>query len=207
VEFDQWYKESTLHAADTVHKWIEVLRQKGFVYEQEGAVWFKATEFGDEKDRVLQKGNEAPTYFAADIAYHADKLSRGFTKLVNIWGADHHGYAQRVKGALKALGEDPAKLDVIFNQLVSIKGGRMSKRAGDMVTLEEVVNDVGRDATRFFFALRSPGAHFEFDLDLAKKQASENPVFYVQYVHARCCSIFREAEKRRMTWVSNPHEP
>lgn len=199
VEFDQWYKESTLHAADTVHKWIEVLRQKGFVYEQEGAVWFKATEFGDEKDRVLQKGNEAPTYFAADIAYHADKLSRGFTKLVNIWGADHHGYAQRVKGALKALGEDPAKLDVIFNQLVSIKGGRMSKRAGDMVTLEEVVNDVGRDATRFFFALRSPGAHFEFDLDLAKKQASENPVFYVQYVHARCCSIFREAEKRGMS--------
>lgn len=196
VEFDQWYKESTLHKAGTVHKWIEELRKKGFVYEQEGAVWFKATEFGDEKDRVLQKGNEAPTYFASDIAYHADKLARGFKKLVDIWGADHHGYAQRVKGALKALGEDPAKLDVVFNQLVSVKGGRMSKRAGDMVTLEEVVNDVGRDATRFFFALRSPGAHFEFDLDLAKKQASENPVFYVQYVHARCCSIFKEAEKR-----------
>jgi arginyl-tRNA synthetase len=209
VSFDQWYRESNLHAKDAIQKTIKALREKNLVYEQEGAVWFKATEFGDEKDRVLQKGNEAPTYFAADIAYHDEKFSRGYDKLVNIWGADHHGYAQRVKGAMKALGHNPEKLDVVFNQLVSIKGGRMSKRAGDMVTLQEVIDEVGKDATRFFFALRSPGAHFEFDLDLAKKQASENPVYYVQYVHARCRSIFREAEKRGyktdvLAWKNQP---
>jgi arginyl-tRNA synthetase len=149
---------------------------------------------------VLKKANEAPTYFAADLAYHHDKFSRGFSTYVNIWGADHHGYAQRLKGALNAIGEDAGKLEVLFNQMISIKGGRMSKRAGNVVTLQEVVDDVGRDATRFFFALRSPGAHFEFDLDLAKKQANDNPVYYVQYLHARCRSIEREAEKRE--WPS-----
>lgn len=196
VTFDNWYNETTLHAKGTVQGLIQKLREKNYVYEDAGATWFRATEFGDEKDRVLQKKNEAPTYFAADIAYHDDKFNRGYDKLVNIWGADHHGYAQRLKGAMKGLGKSAESIEVIFNQLVSIKGGRLSKRAGDMISLQEVVDEVGRDATRFFFALRSPGAHFEFDLDLAKKQASDNPVFYVQYVHARCCSIFREAAKR-----------
>lgn len=196
VHFDAWFKESMLHHAKAVEQLFEELKKKGYVYESEGAVWFKATEFGDEKDRVLKKGNEAPTYFAADIAYHANKFHRGYDLYINIWGADHHGYAQRLKGSLKALGREADKLEIIFNQLVSVKGGRLSKRAGDMVTLRELIQDVGKDAARFFFALRSPDTHFEFDLDLAKKQASENPVFYVQYVHARCCSIFKEAEKR-----------
>ncbi len=196
VNFDQWYSETSLHAKNRVQKLIDELRKKNLVYDQDGAAWFRASDFGDEKDRVLQKANEAPTYFASDLTYHLDKYSRGFGRIINIWGADHHGYAQRLKGALQAMGLDATKLEIIFNQMISIKGGRMSKRAGNVVTLQEVVDDVGRDATRFFFALRSPGAHFEFDLDLAKKQANDNPVFYVQYVHARCCSIFREAEKR-----------
>jgi len=196
VDFDCWFNESSLHEKNTVDELINVLKKKGFAYEDEGAFWFKATEFGDEKDRVLKKTNEAPTYFASDIAYHYNKFKRGYKKLINVWGADHHGYAQRLKGALKAIDHNPDDLKIILNQLVSIKGGRLSKRAGDMITLREVVEEVGKDAARFFFALRSPGSHFEFDLDLAKKQASDNPVFYVQYVHARCCSIKREAEKR-----------
>jgi arginyl-tRNA synthetase len=196
VQFDTWFRESTLHHENHVTRLIADLQAKNLAYEQDGAIWFRATDFGDEKDRVLQKGNEAPTYFASDIAYHVKKFAGSWDQLVNIWGADHHGYAQRLKGALKALGLESEKLQIVFNQLVSIKGGRLSKRAGDIITLQELVDEVGRDATRFFFALRSPGAHFEFDLDLAKKQAPDNPVFYVQYVHARCCSIFREAEKR-----------
>ncbi len=196
VQFDQWFRESSLHAKNAVVQLFQVLKEKNYIYEEEGALWFRATEFGDDKDRVLKKGNEAPTYFAADIAYHFEKYKRGFERLINIWGADHHGYAQRLKGAMKALGHEPASLEIVLNQLVSIKGGRLSKRAGDMISLREVIEEVGKDAARFFFALRSPGAHFEFDLDLAKKQAPDNPVYYVQYVHARCCSLFREAEKR-----------
>ncbi|MCG3204792.1 MAG: Arginine--tRNA ligase [Elusimicrobia bacterium] len=207
VKFDQWFSESSLHKKNAVLKLIQELRDKNLAYDQEGATWFRATQFGDEKDRVLQKANEAPTYFASDLAYHADKLSRGFSKLINIWGADHHGYAQRLKGALQAIGLDASKLEVVFNQMISIKGARMSKRAGNVVTLQEVVDEVGCDATRFFFALRSPGAHFEFDLDLAKKQASDNPVYYVQYLHARCCSIFREAEKRGWTFARETGQP
>jgi arginyl-tRNA synthetase len=199
VHFDHWYFESSLHRKNAVVKFIDALRAKDLAYDQDGATWFRASQFGDEKDRVLKKANEAPTYFAADLAYHHDKFSRGFDTYVNIWGADHHGYAQRLKGALNAIGEDAGKLEVLFNQMISIKGGRMSKRAGNVITLQEVVEEVGRDATRFFFALRSPGAHFEFDVDLAKKQANDNPVYYVQYLHARCCSIEREAAKREWT--------
>ncbi len=196
VNFDNWYSETSLHKKNAVLELIAGLKKKDLAYDQDGATWFRASNFGDDKDRVLQKANEAPTYFASDLAYHADKFARGYSKIVNIWGADHHGYAQRLKGALQAIGLEPSKLEVIFNQMISIKGARMSKRAGNVVTLQEVVDEVGRDATRFFFALRSPGAHFEFDLDLAKKQANDNPVYYVQYLHARCCSIFREAEKK-----------
>jgi len=197
VSFDQWYSETSLHERGAVMDLIKTLRDRSHVFENDGATWFRATEFGDEKDRVLQKTNEAPTYFAADMAYHEDKFSRGFEHIINIWGADHHGYAQRLKGAMTALGRDAKKMDIIFNQMISIKGGeKMSKRAGDIVSLQELVDEVGKDAVRFFFALRSPGAHYEFDIDLAKKQASDNPVFYVQYVYARCCSIFKEAEKK-----------
>jgi arginyl-tRNA synthetase len=200
VQFDSWFKESVLHERQAIPQLFSELKKKGVAYEQDGALWFKSTETGDEKDRVLQKANEAPTYFAADITYHEDKFHRGFKTLVNVWGADHHGYSQRLKGAMQILGHNPDDLKIILNQLVSIKGGRMSKRAGDMISLSEVVSEVGKDATRFFFALRSPGAHFEFDLDLAKKQAADNPVFYVQYVHARCCSIFAEAQKRNIVY-------
>jgi arginyl-tRNA synthetase len=213
VQFDVWSYQSKIAGEEKIKETFSKLQKQGHIYEQDGAFWFRTTQYGDDKDRVLKKGNEAPTYFAADIAYHEDKYKRGYDRLINIWGADHHGYAQRVKGVLGSIGYDASKLVILFNQLVSIKGGRLSKRAGDMITLEEVVEEVGKDATRFFFALRSPGAHFEFDLDLAKKQAADNPVFYVQYVHARCVSIFREAEKRGVStdltvWVKDqPKEP
>lgn len=200
VGFDSWFYESSLHKKNAVPNLFSQLKKKGCAYEEGGALWFRSTDYGDEKDRVLQKANEAPTYFASDIAYHLDKHARGFRRLINVWGADHHGYALRLKGAMKALGVDDVELDIVLNQLVSLKGGRLSKRAGDMITLREVFEEVGKDAARFFFALRSPGTHFEFDLDLAKKQAPDNPVYYVQYVHARCCSIFREAEKRNMAF-------
>lgn len=196
VHFDAWFPESTLHKKGAVPKLYDELKKRDLCYEQDGALWFRATNFGDEKDRVLQKASEAPTYFASDIAYHMEKFGRGFDRLINIWGADHHSYALRLKASMKSLGFQEDKLHVILNQLVSIKGGRLSKRAGDMITLRDLIDEVGVDAARFFFALRSPGAHFEFDLDLAKKQASDNPVFYVQYVHARCCSIVQEAKKR-----------
>lgn len=198
VRFDEWYAESTLHKNKKVDGLIVELRKRGLAFEKEGALWFKASDFGDEKDRVLKKTNEAPTYFASDVAYHHEKFRRGFGKLINVWGADHHGYAQRLKGAIKAIEQNPDDLEIVLNQMISIKGGRLSKRAGAVITLRELVEEVGRDATRFFFALRSPGAHFEFDLDLAKKKASDNPVYYVQYVHARCCSIRREASSRSL---------
>jgi arginyl-tRNA synthetase len=168
--------------------------------EEEGALWFLSTKYGDDKDRVLKRGDERLTYFASDIAYHHEKFGRGFTRLIDIWGTDHHGYVPRVKAATQALGHDPEKLTILLYQLVSlVRGGKpvaMSTRTGEFVRLTEVVEEVGKDAARFFFALRSPNSQLEFDLDLAKRQASENPVFYVKYVHARCCSLFREAEKR-----------
>lgn len=216
VSFDTWFPESELHKKGAVPKLYDELKKRDLCYEKDGALWFRATNFGDDKDRVLQKANEAPTYFASDIAYHTEKFTRGFDRLINIWGADHHSYALRLKASMKALGAESDKLHIILNQLVSIKGGRLSKRAGDMITLRDLIEEVGKDAARFFFALRSPGAHFEFDLDLAKKQASDNPVFYVQYVHARCCSIFQEAKKRGvltdpLAWqkgqISTPLQP
>ncbi len=196
VHFDTWFPESSLHKKGAVPKLYEELKKLDLCYEQDGALWFRSMNFGDDKDRVLQKANEAPTYFASDITYHMEKFGRGFDRLINIWGADHHSYAIRLKASMKAMGFESDKLHVILNQLVSIKGGRLSKRSGDMISLHELIEEVGKDAARFFFALRSSGAHFEFDLDLAKKQASDNPVFYVQYVHARCCSIIQEAKKR-----------
>jgi arginyl-tRNA synthetase len=178
-------------------------------FEQEGALWFASSKYGDDKDRVLRRSDGRYTYLASDIAYHKNKIERGFSKLINLWGADHHGYVVRMKAAIQALGQDPGVLTIILYQLVSLSRNgvpvAMSTRAGEFETLEDVVKEVGRDACRFFFMLRAPDSALEFDLELAKKQSSENPVFYVQYVHARCCSIFREYELRsQKPFVFNP---
>jgi len=203
VTFDTWFSESAIalerdeNGKTSVDRICAWLTEKGFAYEQEGALWFASTRFGDDKDRVLKRSDGRYTYLASDIAYHRNKLERGFDRLVNLWGADHHGYVPRMKAAVQALGASPAKLTIILYQLVSLardgKPVTMSTRSGEFVTLEDVVKEVGRDACRFFFMLRAPDSPLEFDLELAKKQSSENPVFYVQYVHARCCSIFKES--------------
>lgn len=199
VHYDVWFSEQTLHDSGAVQRVIEELRQKGYVYEKDGALWFKSTAFGDEKDEVVVRGNGVPTYFAADIAYHQNKFQRGFDWVIDIWGADHHGHVSRMKGAMAALGYDPERLDVVLMQLVRLfQGGevlRMSKRTGQYVTLSELIEEVGVDAARYFFVMRSADSHLEFDLDLAKSQSADNPVYYVQYAHARICSILRQAEE------------
>ena len=197
VEFDVWFSERSLHEASKIDEAIGELRDGGFVYESEGATWFKATAFGEEKDRVLIRENGEPTYFAADIAYHRDKLSRGYDFLIDIWGADHHGYVPRMKAAIEALGHPRERLEVILGQLVNLlRAGqpvRMSKRTGEMVTLDELIEEVGRDAVRFLFLMRSTDSPLDFDIELAKERSNENPVYYVQYAHARISSILRYA--------------
>ncbi len=199
VEYDVWFSEKTLHDSGAVKAVLEDLKSKGYIYEQEGALWFKSSTFGDDKDEVVVRGNGTPTYFAADIAYHKNKFDRGFSRVINIWGADHHGHVARMKGAVKAVGYDPDSLDVILMQLVRLfKGGeivRMSKRSGEFVTLDELIDEVGKDAARYFFVMRSADSHLDFDLDLAKSQSADNPVYYVQYAHARICSILRQAKE------------
>jgi len=196
VNYDVWFLESALHESDAVNKVIQMLREKGCLYEHEGALWFKAKDFGVEKDEVIIRSNGIPTYFAADVAYHLDKFQRGFDLVINIWGADHHGHVARMKGAIAALGYNPDALHVIIMQLVRLfRGGeivKMSKRSGQFVTLEELVEEVGKDVARYFFVMRSADSHLDFDLDLARAQSNENPVFYIQYAHARICSIFRQ---------------
>jgi len=200
VHYDVWFSEQALHQSGAVREAIERLRSRGHLYDHEEAVWFKASSFGVEKDEVLVRSNGVPTYFAADIAYHMDKYDRGFDWLINVWGADHHGHVPRMKGAVAALGHDPDSLQVVIMQLVRLyKDGeivRMSKRTGQFVTLEELMEDVGRDAARYFFVMRSPDSHLEFDLDLARSRTNENPVFYIQYAHARISSIFRQLEEQ-----------
>ncbi|MBI5597724.1 MAG: arginine--tRNA ligase [Elusimicrobia bacterium] len=199
VSFDRWYRESELHAAGAVEAVLQKLKRLGKAYEKEGAVWLGSTaeEGDDDKDRVLVRADGRPTYFLADIAYHEDKFSRGADELIDIWGADHHGYVPRMKAAMSALGHPPEAFHAIVHQLVHLFRGseavKMSKRAGEFVTLRELVELAGLDACRFFFAMRSPNSHMNFDVELARKQSNENPVFYVQYVHARIASIFREA--------------
>ncbi len=199
VHFDEWYPESRLHGEGAITDGINALKAAGVTYEEEGALWFKSSDFGDDKDRVLIKSAGNSTYFANDVAYHHDKIQRGFDRLINIWGADHHGYVARVKAAIQALGHSEDALNVILGQIVHLyKEGeqvRMSKRTGEMVTFEEVFQEVGKDATRYLLMQRSPDSTIDFDLDLAKSQTSENPVFYVQYAHARICSIFRTAQQ------------
>ena len=204
INYDIWFPESTIHANGEVAETINLLKEAGLTYEKDGAVWIKTTEFGDEKDEVLIRANGIPTYFAVDIAYHRNKfLMRGFDKVINIWGADHHGHVARMKGAMQALGINPDKLEIIIMQLVRLmKNGdvaRMSKRTGEMITLSDLIDEIGVDAARFFFNLRQAGSHLEFDMDLAVAQNSDNPVFYVQYAHARIASILRSLAAENIT--------
>ena len=203
VKYDEWYSERTLMQSGAVNKAIERLRAEGHVYEKDGALWFRSTDFGDEKDRVVERDNGQTTYFASDIAYHMDKLERGFERVIDVWGADHHGYVPRVKAALQALGSDPSKLDVLLVQFANLyRGGekvQMSTRSGSFVTLRELRKEVGADAARFFYVMRKCEQHLDFDLDLAKSQSSDNPVYYVQYAHARVCSVLRQAAEKKIS--------
>lgn len=200
VPFDVWYSETSLYQNGKIDKALETLRQKGHIYEEDGATWFRSTAFGDDKDRVLIKNDGSYTYLLPDIAYHKDKLDRGFQKLINVWGADHHGYIPRMKAAIEALGYDKETLEVEIIQLVHLyKNGekmKMSKRTGKAVTMRDLIDEVGLDAVRYFFAMRSADTHMDFDLDLAVSSSNENPVYYAQYAHARICSMLRQGEEK-----------
>ncbi|GAV22859.1 arginine--tRNA ligase [Carboxydothermus pertinax] len=200
VKYDVWFSEKSLHDSGEVEKTVKLLLERGYLYEKDGALWFAASKLGEEKDEVLVRKNGVPTYYAADIAYHKNKFDRGFDLVINIWGADHHGHVSRMKTALKALGYDPEKLTVILMQLVRLfRGGelvRMSKRTGQYITLDELVEEVGVDAARYFFIMRSHDAHLDFDLDLAKEKSNENPVYYIQYAHARIMSLYRQCSEQ-----------
>lgn len=197
IQYDNWFYESTVHQDGELAETIELFRQAGLTYEKDGALWYKATERGAEKDEVLVRANGNPTYFAADVAYHRNKLvKRGYDQAIDIWGADHHGHVARMKGALEAIGINPNRLDVILMQLVRLVSGgevvRMSKRTGKAITLTDLLDDIPVDAARFLFNLREPGSQMEFDLDLAVEQSAQNPVYYCQYAHARICSILKK---------------
>ena len=198
VNFDVWFSEKSLYKKGRLQEVLTILDQRGFIYKEKGAVWVKTTAFNDEKDRVVIRENGIPTYFASDIAYHQDKYQRGFDKVIDVWGADHHGYIDRMKAAMKALGYPPDFFDVLIVQFVTlIKEGRevgMSTRGGEFITLKDLINEVGKDVARYFFLMRSYDSHTEFDLDIAKSQSMENPVYYIQYAHARICSIIKKAE-------------
>jgi len=200
VLYDQWYSERSLTESGAVRRALDRLQASGHAYEKEGALWFRATDFGDEKDRVLVRDNGQTTYFASDIAYHMDKLERGYARVIDVWGADHHGYVPRVKAALQAMGDDPTRLDVLLVQFAILyKGGermQMSTRSGEFVTLRELREEVGNDAARFFYVTRKCEQHMDFDLDLAKSQSADNPVFYIQYAHARVCSVLRQLQDK-----------
>ena len=199
VEYDVWFSETSLHESGAVKEVVDLLTEKGLTYEKEGAIWLKTTEFGEEKDEVLVRSNGIPTYFAADIAYHKNKYDRGFKRVINIWGADHHGHVARMKRSMDAIGYNGDDLTILLMQLVRLyQNGevvRMSKRTGQYVTLQELIEDVGKDAARYFFIMRNPDSHLDFDLDLAKQQSSDNPVYYVQYAHARINSILTATGK------------
>lgn len=196
VEFDNWFAESALAENDSIDRAVAMLTDRAYVFSNEGAQWFKSTAFGDEKDRVVVRANGTATYFASDIAYHAEKYERGFNHLINIWGADHHGYISRVKAAIEAMGLDSSRLEILLVQFaVLYRDGEkvsMSTRSGEFVTLAELVEEVGRDAARFFYITRRSDQHLDFDLDLAKSQSNDNPVYYVQYAHARICSVLNQ---------------
>ena len=194
IEYDRWFFESTLHKNGDISQTIDILKERGFTYEKDGALWYKASQKGGDKDEVLLRANGRPTYFAADIAYHRNKFARGFDILINVWGADHHGHVARMKGALDAVGSDGDKLEIVLIQLVRLMRGnevvRMSKRSGKAIQLSDLLDEVPVDAARFFFNQREATSQMDFDLELAVEQSSQNPVYYVQYAHARICSIF-----------------
>ena len=214
VNFDNWFSEGALHESGRIKETLEILKNKGLAYEKEGALWFRSADFGDDKDRVLVRENGEPTYFAADLAYHEDKFKRGFDLLINVWGTDHHGYVKRLETSLAALGHPKGSLKIIIGQLVSLYRGsepvRMSKRTGDMITLKEVIEETGSDATRFFLLMTGADSHMDFDIELAKKKSMDNPVYYVQYAHARICSVFEEARTEadfsNLSLLSHPSE-
>lgn len=210
VNFDNFYSELTLHKSGKVDECVQKLRNSGKIYEKDGAVWFKSSDYGDDQDRVIKKADGSNTYLTADIAYHVDKLERGFDRMINIWGADHHGYVARVRASIEALGYNPNKLEVLLGQLVNlvINGNevRMGKRK-NMVTLEDLIDEVGVDATRFWMAMRNIDTTLDFDIELAKTNSDENPVFYVQYAHARACSIIRNATNDRVDTESGKTIP
>ena len=197
VTYQHWYSERSLTESGAVNRATERLRSAGYLYEKDGAFWFRATDFGDEKDRVVVRENGQTTYFASDIAYHMEKLERGFERVIDVWGADHHGYIPRVKAALEALGDDPGRLDVLLVQFANLyRDGEkvpMSTRSGSFVTLRQLREEVGCDAARFFYVMRKCEQHLDFDLDLAKSESNDNPVYYAQYAHARVCSVLRQA--------------
>ena len=207
IRFDSFFSEKALREKNEVVQTIELLRSRGLLYSQDGAEWFASAQFGDDKDRTVIKSDGELTYFASDIAYHRNKYERKFSKLINVWGADHHGYVARLRAAIQGLGYDPNLLQVVLVQMVQLtRGGepvRMGKRTGEFISLEEVLEEVGSDAARFFFLMRKSDSHLDFDLDLAKRQSSENPVFYVQYAHARVASIFEQARKSEIMWDSS----
>jgi arginyl-tRNA synthetase len=200
IVYENWFSERWLTETGAVFRAIERLKASGHTYEKDCALWFRSTDYGDEKDRVLVRDNGQTTYFASDIAYHMDKLERGFDRVIDVWGADHHGYVPRVKAALAALGDDPDKLDVLLVQFAILyRGGQkvqMSTRSGEFVTLRQLRKEVGSDAARFFYVMRRCEQHLDFDLDLAKSQSSDNPMYYIQYAHARVCSVFRQLEEK-----------
>lgn len=203
VEYDDWFSEQSLMDCGAIQKSLEALKQSGHTYEQEGAIWFRATAFGDEKDRVLVRANGQPTYFASDVAYHWNKYDRGFLRVIDVFGADHHGYISRITAAVKALGHDESALNILLVQFAILyRAGervQMSTRSGSFVTLRELREEVGNDAARFFYVMRKPEQHMDFDLDLAKSQSNDNPVYYIQYAHARISSVLRQLQERSLS--------
>ena len=204
VNFDSWFSEQSLFEDGSIQKGIQALKDGGHTYEKEGALWFKAMDFGDEKDRVLVRANGQTTYFASDVAYHWNKYDRGYDRVIDIFGADHHGYVTRIRSAVTALGHDEKALDVLLVQFAILYRGaervQMSTRSGSFVTLRELRQEVGNDAARFFYVARKPEQHMDFDLDLAKSESNDNPVYYIQYAHARICSVLRQLKERGLPW-------
>ncbi len=206
ITYDNWFSERTLLNTNQINECVQQLQSHGYIYEQDGAQWFRSSELGDEKDRVIIRANSQSTYFASDIAYHKNKLDRNYNKIIDIWGADHHGYIARVKAALKAMDEDPEKLEILLVQFASLYRGKekvqMSTRSGQFVTLKELREEIGNDAARFFYVMRKNEQHLDFDLELAKSESNDNPVYYIQYAHARICSVLKQLNEKGFSYTA-----
>ena len=207
VEFNNWYSEYSLLKNNSVNQCIAKLNDKSWIYQKDGAKWFRSSKLGDEKDRVLERENGQKTYFASDIAYHLSKFERGYKKIINIWGADHHGYIERVKASMKALDYPPEAITILLVQFATLFRGKeklqMSTRSGEFITLKELIKEVGKDAARFFYIMRKNEQHLDFDLELAKSESNDNPVYYIQYAHARICSVFRQMNEKGYTFFQS----